>query len=320
MLHTGTGATAASVGWDGTGWTSALAGLLVDGDFAQSIEPLKFTASESELKLKLIDDTETFAELTNKTGAGNQTELTADATANAYTLTVRDTTNFAASGTVYIGTERITYTGKTGTSFTGCTRGTLHPFSVDGGTANRFGRDHTLADLGDGVAVGVKVTDEPRQWVGRHVGLWLHRIAGDTWDTQAQAQCIFAGSIVDIGEGPDGVQLISCADFSRKLHKTTLFHGQYSGKLREGSYIPAGASTYFRAIEGVTTGGVSTINTADDLATVTGAPANANELQQGYYTSQGDNDLSSYLHAWLSNERAIDANLTAYWTSSICAG
>lgn len=39
------------------------------------------------------------------------------------TITVDDTTYFPASGELIIESERITYTGKTGTTFTGCVRG-----------------------------------------------------------------------------------------------------------------------------------------------------------------------------------------------------
>lgn len=39
------------------------------------------------------------------------------------TINVTDTTGFAAAGTILIDSEQITYSGKTGTSFTGCTRG-----------------------------------------------------------------------------------------------------------------------------------------------------------------------------------------------------
>jgi hypothetical protein len=38
-------------------------------------------------------------------------------------ITVQSTTGFPATGTILIGTEQITYTGKTSTTFTGCTRG-----------------------------------------------------------------------------------------------------------------------------------------------------------------------------------------------------
>lgn len=43
--------------------------------------------------------------------------------ANNVTITVDDTSNFSPAGTMIIGTELISYTGKTLTTFTGCTRG-----------------------------------------------------------------------------------------------------------------------------------------------------------------------------------------------------
>jgi hypothetical protein len=51
------------------------------------------------------------------------TTLTANVSNAATTLPVADTTNFANAGAVLIGSEIITYTGKTAISFTGCTRG-----------------------------------------------------------------------------------------------------------------------------------------------------------------------------------------------------
>lgn len=51
------------------------------------------------------------------------TTLTANVSNAASTLPVASTTNFANAGAVLIGSEIITYTGKTATSFTGCTRG-----------------------------------------------------------------------------------------------------------------------------------------------------------------------------------------------------
>lgn len=49
--------------------------------------------------------------------------LTVTATAADATLTVTTTAGFPASGVIYIDQETITYTGITGTTFTGCTRG-----------------------------------------------------------------------------------------------------------------------------------------------------------------------------------------------------
>lgn len=55
---------------------------------------------------------------------GATTRLTAAAAAGDGTLTVSSTTGFTSpTGTIYIGFEKITYTGTTATTFTGCTRG-----------------------------------------------------------------------------------------------------------------------------------------------------------------------------------------------------
>jgi hypothetical protein len=51
------------------------------------------------------------------------TTLTADINNSVTTISVASTTGFSNSGAIIIGMELITYTGKTATSFTGCTRG-----------------------------------------------------------------------------------------------------------------------------------------------------------------------------------------------------
>ena len=52
------------------------------------------------------------------------TSLNGSITDSDTTIVGVSTTNFAASGAIWIGSERITYSGKTATDFTGCTRGT----------------------------------------------------------------------------------------------------------------------------------------------------------------------------------------------------
>ena len=54
---------------------------------------------------------------------GTSTTLNGDINASVTTVTVASTTGFESSGTITIGEENITYTGKTATTFTGCTRG-----------------------------------------------------------------------------------------------------------------------------------------------------------------------------------------------------
>lgn len=60
------------------------------------------------------------------------------------TITIDDTAYFPASGEIIIDSERITYTGKTGTTFTGCTRGangTAAASHSDNAPVNVFGKD-----------------------------------------------------------------------------------------------------------------------------------------------------------------------------------
>ena len=54
---------------------------------------------------------------------GTSTTLNGDINSSVTTVTVASTTGFESSGTITIGEENITYTGKTATTFTGCTRG-----------------------------------------------------------------------------------------------------------------------------------------------------------------------------------------------------
>lgn len=68
------------------------------------------------------------------------TTLSADLNSTATTIVVASTAAFSSSGLIAIGTELISYTGKTSTSFTGCVRG------FDGTTAASYGNGATVED------------------------------------------------------------------------------------------------------------------------------------------------------------------------------
>ena len=117
-------------------------------------------------------------------------ELTVDATPSAATLTVSSAQNWPASGTLWLGIERITYTGTTTaggvtTSFTGCTRGT-------GGSLKtaHYASTH-----------GGKCTDLPRWWRGRQVRLFASPVdpAGYMTGTALEDECeeVWRGTIDD---------------------------------------------------------------------------------------------------------------------------
>jgi hypothetical protein len=56
-------------------------------------------------------------------GSNGSTTLSSGINNSVTTIPVVSTTNFSTQGTIIIGTEQITYTGKTSTTFTGCSRG-----------------------------------------------------------------------------------------------------------------------------------------------------------------------------------------------------
>jgi hypothetical protein len=91
-------------------------------------------------------------------------QLTADADGTQTTFAVNSTTGFPASGSFYVGREFCTYSGTTGTSFTGVTRAVaglnyLHPSSTASGY--RF------------------CTDRPQYWRGRFVTVYEHLVGPD---------------------------------------------------------------------------------------------------------------------------------------------
>lgn len=80
------------------------------------------------------------------------------------TLTVHDTTGWPSSGTLYLGLETITYSGKTSTTFTGCTRGRFRSPEL-----NHRGRVASNSEIGS----GAYVRSAPLAWKGRVMRLWL---------------------------------------------------------------------------------------------------------------------------------------------------
>ena len=116
------------------------------------------------------------------------TTLTADVSSSDTTINVADTSSFASSGTFYLGRELIKYTGKTSTTFTGCTRGYL-------GYTYKFRKD-------DPGSHGI-VTPTPYAWKGRFLTIYEHivtpsgHILDGTWTEGAYQRELFKGYIDD---------------------------------------------------------------------------------------------------------------------------
>lgn len=104
-----------------TGYTSEAAVLSLQeaGIGTEHIDRGRGIASTAPFGFALLDSTTTHAYLRRW---DQETYITADLSATALTVDVADTTGFAASGSIHIGRELVTYSGTTATSFTGCTR------------------------------------------------------------------------------------------------------------------------------------------------------------------------------------------------------
>jgi len=96
------------------------------------------------------------------------TFITAEVAATDTSISVVSTAGFASSGVIYLGREAITYSGVTGTTFTGCTRGAF------GSEAQRH-----FYSASSGYGLGnPEVTDRPVEIVGRLATLWMVQKVG----------------------------------------------------------------------------------------------------------------------------------------------
>ena len=87
--------------------------------------------------------------------------ITSDVSTSATTINVTSTDGFASGGVVHLATEAVKYTGKTSTTFTGCTRG-------------HWGSTALAHYTGDGTRrVAALVTDYPETMIGRRASVYL---------------------------------------------------------------------------------------------------------------------------------------------------
>ena len=150
--------------WAATGAHTLCSGTLeMPGGITRRIDLLGFRVEVIGQTIRILDaDSALVALFADADTSAIVTYLTASADRNDTTITVADNSPFPASGTIHIGHERITYSGKGGTTqFTGCTRGV--------GGFGGIAHTHQLGAEG----LGPEVADKPRVWKGRGVTLYL---------------------------------------------------------------------------------------------------------------------------------------------------
>lgn len=309
------GDTAAAIAaWAATEWTQALGGLEVGWNIGQRLDPWSpFQAGSSSVTLAVMDASGTNADTFGRFAFDRESMHSTilgdhDLEPGTAAVGVLDSSDFAASGAVYIGSETIAYNTNDvgGSQFTGTTRGYWAPFRHEDGTG--FARTHRLAENIEGIDAdatrSTTVSDAPTDWRGRWVGVWLHRIVDGVLDVKAEAHLAFAGKIATLRGGPDGRTYLQCLSIHDVLKETVILRSQWRARLRDGIYLDAG--TRFSANDARTynSGGmfVGDSGEADDLVVVpVGSATPPNEIEEGQYTGS---ELETKINAWLTAERA----------------
>jgi hypothetical protein len=320
----------------GTDWTTSsqvLGGLFVELNNTQSVTPMQVFTTMGEAIARIQDDgTDTIGKFIARRAGGHETTITSSLGCNDTTINVRSTTNWPSSGICYIGTEAINYTGVTGTTLTGCTRGMYSPLGADisGSAGNRIGNPHRVGTDINHVQLNPVVSTIPRTWIGKRAVFRLHTwdAANQTINSKTQAQNMFTGRITGVSEDKElvGTTVLRVGHLMHDLEQATIWKDQFVGEIKPGVALITGRTFKFQE------------RTSDALAAVTltvvaGAPANTNEVQTGTYSLP---NLVHVLNAWLggcksaatiqgnytfaspvSNSDGIHTNL--YWYNSVTA-
>lgn len=233
------GADGIKAAWAGTDWASVTwrGGLEISGTMSQAVELFDPELKPDTLTFKLSSDEvgsdTNIAQTLLRMASSNAvwTHLDANMDANDTSMTVKDTTNFASSGTVYVGNETIDYSGKTATTFTGLTRGKFNIWETDG--AARWSTAHTLNTTNNSAPI---VSDTPTDSYNRGVVLYLHHFEDGVWSTRGNAKKLWAGRIKSVIDQRYEFH-ITAQNFMETLARSTLLSEQFNGPVEEGIWI-----------------------------------------------------------------------------------
>jgi hypothetical protein len=243
------------------GWRTPLECLEIDGEVGGELDVREMRAEMSGLEVKLRNCYDSAGAYTHRTNdpqtayllaqefapgrwsTGAETHLRKSASesyvrpsSGTQALTCNDNSDFASSGTAYIGPIAFTYTGKAGPSggkytFTGCTLG-VYPCI---GTSAYVGRSIRIdPDEEAGHVAGLSITEYPRTMLGRRVALYVVTLDSDgTWPAFSSAELLWTGHI-DIAVGYDsseGVWRLSCKSLLASLENDTIGGDMVQGGL-----------------------------------------------------------------------------------------
>jgi hypothetical protein len=223
-------------------------GLHIEGALAAAFDLYTQDIKPEELSFRVTDRDGILAGtlLREAYGSGHRTYLTSSVLAGATaTISVKDTTGFAASGTIYIGDEAIAYTGKTATTFTGITRGKFAINQTDAGAA--FSPSHLIGNnVTTSATTAPAVSDFPRTWYGRWVHLLIHvkDPLTEVYNFASDAYRVFSGRMQSYGDNGDGSITITARSAIGELNRA-IGQEQWHGLFNEGLTLDGTADTLY---------------------------------------------------------------------------
>lgn len=284
--------------WDDTEWTDMLGNIYVNLQNESKIDPFAPFTSGGTCSIAILPDSiqgDIFGVMVGRSNAGAETTLSASMDRVSTTANVLDTTDFPSSGDCYIGIECVGYAGKTSTTFTGLDRGKYAPFAA-GALVSHYAQNHRAGLDPTNTALAPVVSQYPRTWKGRQIGVWMHRVDGGVLDHRSEAQLVFAGRIADIrDDAQTGACMIDCEHVLDDIKDFVVFDDPWSAQLSSGVYIPLGTQFFWTDVN--TAGVQKAANTLTAVAT----PAASYEMDEGVYSLSL---LCDTLNAWLTAEKA----------------
>lgn len=248
LLSDVTDAGAVAAAWAGTLWSDVLPGLQVRGEMEQRWRPFGNEPSVPALTFSIVGDNsaDQFATDVFKTKSTNRSELRVSfdngiSTGGGFDIDVKDATLFQPNEPVFIGTKAYQVSGTTPTgNLIGIAtdgEGYFSPFSGDTGASNRFPGPASVAN-----ATSVNtfdsnaptwVSDSPTTWIGKTVGLWVHRVSNGVLDVKAEAELWFAGKISVVTDGDTATHL-QCTGIQQDVIDSEVLRDQWVGRIKEG--------------------------------------------------------------------------------------
>ncbi len=309
-------AVTAHAGHSGGDWTQALGGLFVELENSQRIDPYDpFTpGGRCNLSILDVDGTDRFGIDVYRRSAGAETVLTGTIDRNDVQILVANNVGFAAAtDELHIGTECLEYYSTLGTqSFDIGIRGKYSPFGSGGTGGSRFGNHHRVAFDKNHVLLNPIVSQQPRIWLGRRVGVWMHTVGADgALNSYEDALCAYAGIIVGVSDDQNSM----CTKLELKhmldvVQDSTVGSDIFGGEVADGLFLVAGRQFTFKDFKD----GAGE-RTANALEVVASGAAGANQINEGVYMVDG---LAAILSNWLGSELAAGRVWGHYsWASPI---